>query len=168
MRGASFLAFSQAARAHDLQAEAIAISPWAVEEDRAEEFQGVFEAFTFLVRKYDDFASYLRMAPMDALHRFEDGSVDLLSLDGFCAYEELERTLDGWLAKLSDRGVLLLHDTQAHGGDFGVWRIWDELQARFPTLSFRHAEGLGVACVGKHVAPDLVTLAEAVQDDPAL
>ena len=77
-------------------------------------------------------------------------------------------TLAEWRPKLSDRGVVLLHDIHAHGGDFGVWRIWDELQAAYPTLAFRHAEGLGIACLGKKVSPELLTLAKAVKEDRAL
>ena len=168
LRGASFFAFAQAAKDSGIETEAIAVSPWAVEPDRAEEYAGVFEDFAFIARKYDRFAGYLRLAPNEAVHRFADGSIDLLKLDGYCGYEGLAATLAEWRPKLSDRGVVLLHDIHAHGGDFGVWRIWDELQAAYPTLAFRHAEGLGIACLGKKVSPELLTLAKAVKEDRAL
>lgn len=168
LRGASFFAFAQAARDSGLETQAIAISPWAVEPERAEDYEGVFEDFTFIARKYDDFAGYLRLAPDEALHRFADGSIDVLKLDGFCGYDGLAATLADWRPKLSDRGVVLLHDIHAHGGEFGVWRIWDELQAAHPTLAFRHAQGLGVACLGAKVPSALLTLAQAAGRDPAL
>jgi predicted O-methyltransferase YrrM len=168
LRGASFFAYAQAARDIGFKTEAIAVSPWAVEDERASEYQGVFDDFAFIARKYSDFTGYLRLAPDDARHRFADNSIDLLKLDGFYGYEELAKTLRDWVPKLSNRGVILLHDIHAHDGGFGVWRVWDELKAQYPSFAFRHAQGLGVACVGTQVAPDLVKLAETMTRDPAL
>ena len=168
LRGASFFAYAQAARDIGFETEAIAVSPWAVEESRALEYQGVFDDFTFIARKYSDFAAYLRLAPDEALHRFADGSIDLLKLDGFYGYEDLAKTIREWTPKLSNRGVILLHDIHAHDGGFGVWRVWDELKAQYPSLAFRHAQGLGLACVGTQAAPEVVKLAETMMQEPAL
>lgn len=168
LRGASFFAYAQAVREGDFESEAIAISPWAVEDSRAEEFRNVFEDFAFIARKYADFSGFLRMATDQALHRFADGAIDLLNLDGFCTYESLSKTLQDWMPKLSNRGVILIHDIHAHGGDFGVWRVWDELQSQHSTLTFRHALGLGVACVGSNVPEELRVLAESAKSDTSL
>lgn len=168
LRGASFFAYAQAARDIGLKTEAIAVSPWAVEEERASEYQGAFDDFAFIARKYSDFAAYLRLAPEDAWHRFADGSIDLLKLDGFYGYEDLSRTLRDWTPKLSNRGVILLHDIHAHDGGFGVWRVWDEIKAQYPSFAFRHSQGLGLACVGSQAAPEVVKLADAMSQDPAL
>ena len=168
LRGASFFAFAQAVREACLDSEAVAISPWAGPADTHDDCQRAFEDFTFIARKYAEFAGYLRLAPDDALPRFADGSIDLLHLDGFYGYETLARSLEAWIPRLSPVGVLLVHDIHAHGGDFGVWRIWSELKADYPTLEFRHAQGLGVAFVGPDAAPDLRHLARAVAEDAAL
>ncbi len=167
-RGASFFAFAQAVREAQIESEAIAISPWAGTPDEVDDTECAFEDFTFIARKYADFAGYLRMAPEDALHRFSDGSVDLLHLDGFYDYETLSRTLEAWTPKLSPMGVLMVHDIHSHGGDFGVWRIWSELQAKFPTIEFSHSQGLGIACLGRNSSPDLKLLARSVAKDGAL
>lgn len=168
IRGASFFAYAQAVAEGHFDSEAIAISPWAGQSEAADTCQRAFDDFTFIARKYSGFAGYLRMKPDEALHRFADRSVDLLHLDGFYDYETLSRALDAWLPKLSSEGVLMLHDIHAHGGDFGVWRIWGELRSRFPTVEFRHAEGLGIACVGPSASPELCRLAEAAGQDAAL
>jgi len=168
LRGASFFAYAQAVRDCGFESDAVAISPWAVEERRADEFRNVFEDFAFIAQKYAEFAGFLRLTPDEALPRFANGSIDLLNLDGYCTYESLNSALRNWLPKLSDSGVILVHDIHAHGGDFGVWRVWDELQSQYPSLSFRHAQGLGVACVGSKTPKELLTLAAAAKIDTSL
>lgn len=168
LHGASFFAFAQAARDGHFDNEAVAISPWAVEAERSDDLRNVFEDFSFIAQKYADFTGILRAAPEDALHRFADGSIDLLHFDGFYTYDTLNKSLHDWLPKLSNSGVILLHDIHAYEGDFGVWRVWDDLQAHYPTLTFRHAQGLGVACVGSDASPDLRGLADAASTDRSL
>lgn len=165
LRGASFLALCQTARQSGFTAEAIAVSGWAVDAAVADEYRGAFETFSFLVGKYADFASYLRMHHEDAAHRFEDGSLDLLHLDGFREETPLRDALEVWKPKLSSRGVLLLHDTHVRGQKFGVWRVWEDLVSAYPTFEFPHSEGLGMACVGHDVPRQLCDMCETASAD---
>jgi hypothetical protein len=73
---------------------------------------------------------------------------------------------EAWLPKLSDRAVVLFHDTAIHDGDFGVWRLWRELSERHPSFEFRHSAGLGVLAVGEHVPEFMASLA-ALQPEAA-
>ena len=51
---------------------------------------------------------------------------------------------------LAPGAVVLFHDTNVRVGDFGVWRLWEELQGKFPdNLEFKHSHGLGVLQVNK-------------------
>lgn len=165
LRGASFFAYAQTVRRAGFDSEAVAVSSWAVGPERAEEFRTAQDDFRFIARKYADFTGILRMGYAEAAHRFSEGSVDLLHLDGFSDYEWLSDTFRIWRPKLSDRGVVLVHDTNAHGPDFGVWRFWEELSAEVPALAFRHDQGLGVACVGHACPPALRALAGAAASD---
>lgn len=165
LRGTSFFAFAQSAEAAGMEGDAVAISSWTVEAEQAAEYRGVFENFEFIAKRYADRASYLQLGFEEAERRFEDGSIDLLHLDGFREYDGAAHVLERWLPKLSDRGVLMLHDVAAHGAGFGVWRLWEELRERFPTLEFQHAEGLGVACVGAQVPASLRVICDAVRQD---
>jgi predicted O-methyltransferase YrrM len=165
LRGAGFLALCQAARQGGFPTEAVAVSGWSVGQKQAAEYRGAFETFSFLIRKYADFAGYLRLRHEDAVLRFEDGSIDLLHLDGFCEELPLRQALDLWRPKLSARGVLLMHDTNVHGGAFGVWRVWEDLVAAHPAFEFPHAEGLGLACLGAEAPGEIVELCEAARTD---
>ncbi|MEQ9039225.1 MAG: glycosyltransferase family 2 protein [Silicimonas sp.] len=168
LRGASFLALCQAARQCGLSTEAVAISSWAVAPEDAATYRNAFETFSFLASKYSDFAGILRTHHEDAATRFAEGSIDLLHLDGFCEEAPLRRALGIWIPKLSSQGLLLVHDTNAHGGDYGVWRVWEELATRYPALEFPHSGGLGLACIGKDTSADLATLCALVEKDRSL
>ena len=166
LRGTGFFACMQIAK--DIDCEGIAISPWAVEESRAAEFASVFEDFQFLARKYADKAAMLRLQAPEALSRFDDGSIDLLHIDGLSRYEDATSMVDAWLPKLSDRGVLLMHDVHAYHGEFGVWRLWDEMAGSYPCIDLRHDQGLGMACVGEAVPSSLREIAVAFRKDADL
>ncbi|MEP0564225.1 MAG: class I SAM-dependent methyltransferase, partial [Paracoccaceae bacterium] len=84
--GASFLAFCQATKRVGGDAEAVAIDCW--EGDIQAGFYGnkVFEDFKYMIRPYEDFATYIRGFFEDAVNDFEDGSIDMLHIDGLHTY----------------------------------------------------------------------------------
>jgi len=61
------------------------------------------------------------------------------------------------LPKASSRGLMLIHDINVREQDFGVWRCWEELSAKYPSFAFLHCHGLGVAWVGTEVMPGPIT-----------
>ena len=80
---------------------------------------------------------------------FEDGSVDLLHIDGLHTYDAVRSDFESWLPKMSNCGVVILHDTTVYEADFGVWQYWRELVARFPAVNLLHGHGLGIVYVGR-------------------
>lgn len=83
-----------------------------------------------------------------ARSRFADGSLDLLLIDGLHTYEAVRHDFETWQPTLSNRGIVLLHDSTHVGGDFGVWRYVADLRRSHPMLELRHTEGLAVVVVG--------------------
>ena len=71
-----------------------------------------------ICQRYSGFAQLVRSTFDDALPYFEDGSVDLLHIDGRHFYEDVKHDFDFWLPKLSDRGIVLLHDTDVRERSF--------------------------------------------------
>jgi len=100
--------------------------------------------------KYGAFSKLIRSKFDEAVLDFEDHSIDLLHVDGRHFYEDVKHDFKKWEPKLSDRAVVLFHDTQVRTRDFGVWRFWEELSSDFPHFEFYHGHGLGVLCYGKH------------------
>jgi hypothetical protein len=161
-RGFSYLVFCQAIRDHGVAARASAVDTWAGDEHAG--FYGD-EVYTTLCRVHDpsyaSFSTLIRSSFSDALPLFADGSVDLLHIDGLHTFDAVRCDFESWRPKLSDRAVVLLHDTNVHASGFGVDRYWAELSERYPSFEFLHGNGLGVLVVGTNPPVIVRELAEA-------
>jgi hypothetical protein len=148
--GCSFFAACQAMQTLDLDAEAVAIDTWQGDPQAGLYPETVFEDFIQLLRtRYPERSHYIRSRFDDAIGCFEDGSIDLLHIDGLHEYEAVRADFESWLPKMSDRGVMILHDTTVYERGYGVWLLWRDIAVRYPSLNLLHCHGLGIVYVGK-------------------
>jgi len=165
--GVSYASFCHATAARGRFARCFAVDTWEGDDHTGAYSDAVFgDLNAFNQTHYGFFSMLLRMRFDDAVAGFTDGSIDLLHIDGLHTYEAVHNDFTTWLPKLSDRGVVLLHDTAIRDKDFGVWKLWSELSQRYPSFRFDHSAGLGVLLVGANQPAKLRALC-ALGDSPA-
>lgn len=164
--GISYLSFCQAIKEQRLSTRAFAVDTWEGDAHAGAYDETIYQN---IKRAHDPhyvgFSNLLRMTFDEALAQFENGSVDLLHIDGLHTYEAVRHDFETWLPKLSARGVVLFHDTNVYRDDFGVHRLWAELSANYPCLHFPHSNGLGVLLVGPNQPAELVGLCNPDLED---
>jgi glycosyltransferase involved in cell wall biosynthesis len=160
--GVSFSAMCQAIAYLGAPTRAVAIDTWTGDIHTGAYPERVYEDLSnYIQTNYARFATLLRSTFDDALLSFQDGSIDLLHIDGSHRYEDVKHDFESWLPKLSSRGVILFHDIEERNPPFGVWKFWREVCPRYPSFSFYHASGLGVLVVGaesEHLVFELTRL----------
>lgn len=152
--GTSYLAFCQAIAESGLAAKCFAVDTWEGDEHAGTYDDSVYTSLLeYHQEHYADFSTLMRMTFDEASAYFDDGSIDLLHIDGLHTYEAVKHDFETWLPKLSDRAIVLFHDTCVRERGFGVWKFWEDVRTRYPSYEFTHAHGLGVLAVGKRAHP---------------
>jgi hypothetical protein len=144
-RGESYFAFCQSARENKTGTRCFGIDTW-----RGDQHAGDYDETTFAQvsahnrENYEGFSTLLRSSFDEALGFFLPESIDVFHLDGLHTEAAVRHDLEAWLPKIRPGGLLLLHDVEVRAKDFGVWKIWAELQERARAWTFHDGPGLGV------------------------
>jgi len=148
-QGDSYLAFCDAAVRFHASTKCTGIDSWEGDAHAGKLAETVYQELkAFHDPQFGTFSDLRRGLFEDVVSEFKDGSIDLLHIDGLHTYEAVKGDFETWLPKLSERGVVLFHDTQVRERGFGVWQFWNEVCLEYPSFEFHHNFGLGVLAVG--------------------
>jgi hypothetical protein len=164
-KGFSYFAFCQAIRMAGLSTAAFAVDCWTGDEHAGHYGEEVYQSVeAFNMERYPDISTLMKMSFEDALPYFEEGSVDILHIDGSHYFDDVKSDFESWLPKLSNRAVVLFHDTNVRERKFGVHLLWSQVCERYPNFNFIHGHGLGVLGVGKDCPTSVAALFTACAD----
>ncbi len=153
--GESYFGFCQAVRENDVACSCYAVDTWLGEAHAGFYDESVFrDVDGYNSAHYADFSYLLRTTFDEAIAKFAEGSIDILHIDGLHTYQAVSHDLQSWLSKVKPGGIVLMHDVMGRHGDFGVWKVWDELASTGKHFIFRHNWGLGVFRKSGSALPD--------------
>jgi O-antigen biosynthesis protein len=166
LHGASYASFCEAVARSRLGTRCYAVDTWAGDAHAGFYGDEIYnELKDFHDKRYASFSELLRKNFDDACSSFEDGTVDLLHIDGYHTYEAVRHDFETWRPKLSERAVVLFHDTNERRDDFGVWRFFGELKKELPSFEFLHCHGLGLVAFGAEAPATITKLCSLTQSD---
>ncbi|MFN0111992.1 MAG: glycoside hydrolase family 99-like domain-containing protein, partial [Blastocatellia bacterium] len=164
--GDSYCAFCQAVKESELPTRCYAVDNWQGDEHIPAYSSDVLrELREHHDPLYGNFSTLVQSDFLAALESFSDGTIDLLHLDGTHTYEAVKNDFYSWLPKMSQRGVILFHDTNVLDRHYGVRLFFDEIKQSYPHFEFLHGYGLGVLAVGTEQPEAFRALLETEGDD---
>jgi len=164
--GDSYCAFCQAVKELHLNTACYAVDTW-----KGDPHSGIYgpEILADLRAHHDPlYSSFSRLIQStfdEALKHFDNGSIDLLHIDGYHTYESVRHDFEAWLPKMSSYGVVLLHDINVREQDFGIRKFWNEVKLKYPHFEFLHGHGLGVLVVSKVRSKELQELFKLPEEE---
>jgi hypothetical protein len=161
--GNSFSAFCEAVELTSSATLCYGIDSWQGDEHAGFYDEAIYvEIANYIQDNYANFAFLMKGYFNDYLSSFSSNSIDLLHIDGMHSYEAVKNDFETWQEKLSDKSVVLFHDTAERRNDFGVWKFWEEIRQDYPSCEFQFGYGLGVLGYGKNLPENALGLIAAI------
>ena len=153
--GDSYFNFCQSVKDHNIDCECFGIDTWEGEKHAGfygEEVWKVVDEYNS--KNYSEFSFLIRNTFNSSLNIFKDSTIDLLHIDGLHTYDAVSNDFYNWWPKLSQNGIILIHDIVEKNNGFEVWKFWDELKSKYKCFQFNFGHGLGVIVKSTYEYPN--------------
>ena len=119
-----------------LATKCYAVDTWTGDGHTGPYGEGVFQIVDKVVKmSYPNIGNLIKSTFDEAVDQFQDGTINLLHIDGYHTYEAVSHDYKTWLPKLANNGIVLFHDIEVKDRNFGVYKFWDEVTAKAPSFS---------------------------------
>lgn len=143
--GSSFFSCCQAVKDAPLQTACFAVDQWAGELRHGWYGEETFSTLQRIQQTYFPHRTTLLRASFDdAVLQFQKTSIDVLHIKKSATYETILHDFERWLPTIKPNGVVCIADISESEGEAGASRAWQDLQQRYPHVSFSYASGLGM------------------------
>lgn len=149
--GVSFFCFCEAAEQYSPNTFVYAVDTWEGDEQAGQYGEEVFKRVNEYQQKNHKTRSRLIQSSFDeAVTHFGKKSLDVIHIDGLHTYEAVEHDYNTWKGMLKENGTLIFHDCNVREGDFGVWKLWEEIKLsdEYWCIELKNGHGLGIATKG--------------------
>jgi hypothetical protein len=147
--GLSYFSFCKAVQLNKFNTKCFAIDNWKGDEHAGYYDDSVYEYVNKANEEFSNFSTLKRTTFDEAVSLFGEKSIDLLHIDGLHTYEAVKHDFYNWLPKISNKGIVIFHDTNVMERGFGVYQLWEELIKEYPFFEFKHGFGLGILGIGQ-------------------
>ena len=104
----------------------------SIEHQDYDDLEKLYDIFLRNMKPVEKYYFPLKIPSLDAVHKFEDKSLDFVFLDGSHEYEDVRQDIIAWMPKIKKGGVLAGHDYYPNNPEwFGVNRAVDEIFTDF-------------------------------------
>ena len=148
--GQSYFTFCQSMKEAGVDGTAYAVDTFRGDAHTGPDDASLFEDVSaHNSANYAGFSYLMQMLFEEAAEHFSEETISLLHIDGLHTYEAVQGDFELWYPKVAPGGIVLFHDIRARIMDFGVWKLWEELEMRagsegWQTFAFDQGFGLGV------------------------
>jgi len=160
-KGNSLFSFAQAIKDFNLKTELHAVDTWKGDEHTGYYGEEVYETFSEIKDTHYKNVNIIPHRKLfdQTVNEFENNSIDILHIDGLHLYKSVKHDFETWLPKVNkENGIIILHDVCEKTNDFGVYKLWEEIEKEYNTITFQHYHGLGVIFMGNHPLQEFCSL----------
>jgi len=142
--GFSYFSFCQTVHDYKLETKCFGIDSWQGDPHTGLYDEKVYKEVLKQNKKYQYFSELIKKNFNSALADFKDHSIDFLHIDGFHTYDAVKSDFANWAPKCTKDALILFHDVNEFRGDFGVYKLFNELKQSYSHFMSTHAHGLGI------------------------
>lgn len=148
--GFSYFTFCQTVHDHKLKTKCFGIDHWNGDHHTGFYDQKIYENVLEENKNYNHFSKLIKKNFKDALSDFDDQSIDFLHINSYHTYDSLKSDFNNWLPKCKKDAIILLHYVNELKDDFGVWKLFNELEQTYSCHVFPNAHGLGIVSLSEN------------------